>query len=268
MPPSECVWSVPVLEDKMSALIRPSPPLSKLSRLLGGCAACVFFCHANRPCEFRRKKSLRVDKVGFSFSWLDTNVQTSLHFVFAQCTSNLHIAICFFSFFFFFCQGQRLGCRNRPCTAGVTNIYAVSATMTILAMWCRGFNFRSRDCVSHQSLLQTKHLLIIINKRCGRLRLPALFSLQVCFLLGFFPVLPFFSRTCNSASYATYRKKNLEVFLQPACIKISGWGTHIKVSPSSEILEQTTEFQLGAAHTHACIHTRGSAWTQTPCLQS
>lgn len=175
-----------------------------------------------------------------------------------------------FFFPFFFCKGQRLGCRNRPCTAGVTNIYAVSATMTILAMWCRGFNFRSRDCVSHQSLLQTKHLLIIINKRCGRLRLRALFSLQVCFLLGFFPVLPFFSRTCNSASYATYgkEKKRSGGFSPTSLHKDQRLRPHMKVSPSSEILEQTTEFQLGAAHTHACIHTRGSQWTQTPCLQS
>lgn len=200
---------------------------------------------------------------------MDTNVQTSLHFVFAQCTSNLHIAICFFSFFFFFCQGQRLGCRNRPCTAGVTNIYAVSATMTILALWCRGFNFRSRDCVSHQSLLQTKHLLIIINKRCGRLRLPALFSLQVCFLLGFFPHLAIiFSHVQFSIICDVQKKKRTGGFSPTSLHKDQRLRPHIKVSPSSEILEQTTEFQLGAAHTHACIHTRGSAWTQTPCLQS
>lgn len=40
---------------------------------------------------------------------------------------------------------------------------------------------RSGDCVSHQRLQQTKHLLIIINKRCGRPPLRALVSLQLCF---------------------------------------------------------------------------------------
>lgn len=143
----------------------------------------------------------------------------SVYLKFAYCNLLL------FFFPFFFCKGQRLGCRNRPCTAGVTNIYAVSATMTILALWCRGFNFRSRDCVSHQSLLQTKHLLIIINKRCGRLRLCALFSLQVCFLLGFFSRLAIFFSHVQFGIICDVRKKKKkdpEVFLQPACIKISG----------------------------------------------
>lgn len=41
----------------MKALIRPSPPPSSLSRLLGGCAACVFFSHETICANLEERKA-------------------------------------------------------------------------------------------------------------------------------------------------------------------------------------------------------------------
>lgn len=86
----------------------------------------------------------------------------------------------------------------------------------------------------------------------------------------------FFSRLAISFSHVQFgiicdvrkEKKRSGGFSPTSLHKDQRLRPHMKVSPSSEILEQTTELQLGAAHTHACIHTRGSQRTQTPCLQS
>lgn len=211
---------------------------AKLSRLLGGCAACVLL--SRKPPVWMQMKEkpeswqspVFIQLVGHKCPDFPALCLLSLHLTFAYCNSLFGLFSFLSIFFFFFCQGQRLGCQNRLCTVGVTNIYAVSATMTILALWCRGFNFWSWDCVSHQSLLQTKHLLIIINKRCGRLRLCALYSVQVGFLLVFFPVLTFFlahaihHRMRRTAKKQSQQKKRfgVGVFVQAACTKISGWG--------------------------------------------
>lgn len=60
-------------------------------------------------------------------------------------------------------------------------------------------------------------------------------------------------------------KKDQELFLQPARAKISELGPHVRVSPSSETLEETTEFRLGAAQTHACVHTQGIVPSKSTC---
>lgn len=223
---SECLWSVLVLEEQMNALIRPSPPPKELSsywlELLHVCSAVT-------------------------------------HHLCGSGGQRTHIAI---FFFLICCQGQCLACRRRPCTAGVTGIYEVVVTMTILALRRCGYNFRSRGCVSHQSRQQTKHLLIIINKRCGRLRLRALFSLQVWFLLGFWffpPCFAFFfflSDMQFSIKWQnSYRnKEHLEVFLYLVQIRSA------KASQKSLTIIPNPDHRVPVGH-HGRIHAVGSEWT-------
>lgn len=67
--------------------------------------------------ELGGKKNRKAKKVGLHSMGWTKKVQTLLHFVFSQRTSNLHIAISFF-LSLFFGQVQCWGWRSRPCNAG------------------------------------------------------------------------------------------------------------------------------------------------------
>lgn len=106
-PPSERARSLPLLQDKISALIRPSPRRSDLSRLLmqllRECSPVMQPVCANAD----KRKPRELTESGFhSVGWTQKMLsRLFLHFVRVP-------QICILQFASYFCQGQRSGCRN------------------------------------------------------------------------------------------------------------------------------------------------------------
>lgn len=196
MPFWECVWPVPVLDDKMTALISPSPPMNRHRWPL-----CVHWCHKRFRLSFRfiplvlsncmyNFNNLK-EKVGFSVAavWFKTpqcicsfsvinfinqthnllkknqqhlsviySLKKSGHFIFfSNASTNLHISF----FFFFFAKGS-IWLLENTAHDGVTNTWVLWLQRTC------GFNsfYESSKALTNKTL--HLDLLIILNKyrRC------------------------------------------------------------------------------------------------------